>query len=488
MLKVLQKQLMKLRKQLASWRILRPFRSFLLPFWLVLEKPIRLPFTLVRRARAASLALYYLASLSKERREPLRPAPPADCSPRIVMLVNSNLSADPRVKREAMALADAGFAVTIICPLWSQNDLDVPLEWGPNISFRLLPFTTGWYSGAFPWCFEEEVFGELLKEEAWAYHGHDLDTALMVLAAARKKQAACVCDFHEWYSENVSFSQRTQTFYPHRFYKRLWYRRLEQLVIHRATEVVTVCQSIADLMERVYCARRPIHVIRNIPSLDQIAQDAPPLHLRDALGLRPDTRIVLYQGGVGPSRNLEPVIQAMAQVRNAALVIRGPGIREQQERYLKLARRAGANGRVFCLPPVSADRVVAEARAADMGLWTLLSNVGLNFRLALPNKLFEYLAAGVPVLGADLPEARKLIHGYQVGETFDPDDPNSIAAAIGRLADPLRLQVCRSNIPSAMKDLRADVEWDKLVQLYKRILKDAAPEAERVTRSSRKAG
>jgi glycosyltransferase involved in cell wall biosynthesis len=165
----------------------------------------------------------------------------------------------------------------------------------------------------------------------------------------------------------------------------------------------------------------------------------------------------------------------MAQVKNAVLVIRGPGYESCARGYLQLAERAGAAGRVICLPPVPSDRVVAEARVADVGLWTLLANVGLNFELALPNKVFEYLAAGLPVLAADLPEVRQLIDQYGVGCCFDLTAPDSIARAIHALVDDdRRREQCRQNIARALDDLQADREWNKLVDLYQQIREESA--------------
>ena len=69
------------------------------------------------------------------------------------------------------------------------------------------------------------------------------------------------------------------------------------------------------------------------------------------------------------------------------------------------------------------------------GPWTLLANVGLNFKYSLPNKVFEYIAAGLPILAADLPEVRKIVDGYKIGVCFNPIDPDSIAASINQLAD-----------------------------------------------------
>jgi glycosyltransferase involved in cell wall biosynthesis len=252
---------------------------------------------------------------------------------------------------------------------------------------------------------------------------------------------------------------------------------MERIVLHSATRVITVCDSIARELEQQYESPRPITVVRNIPLLkssDSTLQ--PTINLREVLGLDPTTKILLYQGGVGPSRALEPVIQAMAHVRKAVLVIRGPFIENYSEGFLNLAEQSGARGRVFCLPAVPGSRCVAEAKAADMGLCTLLS-ICKNFTLALPNKIFEYLSAGLPLLCPAYPEIRKIVETYRVGLCFDHNDPLSIANAINRFAEgDTFLQSCRDNIPAALQDLRADSEWAKLTTLYQEISTGATGE------------
>jgi glycosyltransferase involved in cell wall biosynthesis len=383
------------------------------------------------------------------------------------MLVVSNLPRDPRVEREARTLAANGFRVVVICPEWTPP---TPIDWGPRIAIRKLPTDAANFLYKFPRLFGHSLYEAALAEDAWAYHAHDLNTALPALRAAAHKGVPCVCDFHEWFSENISFHVRTGTFRPHGFLTRWVYRRAEAVVMRSATAVITVCESIANRLERRYDSRQPVHVIRNIPRLDLASKsDAKPTDLRALLGIAANTKIVLYQGGLGPSRNLEPVIRAMALVDGAVLVLRGPGIETYASEYLRLAENSGSAGKVFCLPPVPSSEVVPEARAADFGVWTLLSNVGLNFKLALPNKVFEYLAAGLPLVAADLPEVRRIIDTFQVGLCFDPEDPSSIAHAVRRLVeDEAFFRRCRDNIPRALSELRADEEWMKLVRIYRR--------------------
>ena len=116
--------------------------------------------------------------------------------------------------------------------------------------------------------------------------------------------------------------------------------------------------------------------------------------------------------------------------------------------------------------PVPSGDVVAAARGADAGIWTLPA-LCRNFTYALPNKIFEYVASGLPVLAAHYPEAKRLIADHDVGLTFDPYDPRSIAAAINQLIDdPALATRFRTNTSAALQRLDASAEWQKLVALY----------------------
>src|SRR5205823_14274947 len=165
---------------------------------------------------------------------------------------------------------------------------------------------------------------------------HDLEMTLIALLAAARRGAACVCDFHEWYSENVSYNSFTRRYRPHWFYKRWVYQIMERLVLHTATEVITVCASIGDSLARIYQAPKEVRIIRNIPEI-KTADPSAAVDLKKELAIPLGRRIVLYQGGLGPSRNLEPVIAAMAQVTAAVLVIRGPGYEYWAKSYYRLA-------------------------------------------------------------------------------------------------------------------------------------------------------
>jgi glycosyltransferase involved in cell wall biosynthesis len=391
----------------------------------------------------------------------------------IVMLAISEVWRDPRVERSARALAGAGYYVKIIYPDFFSKTLNIgPLDWGPNIAFRPLPRRAMDYAVQFPWVFGDALLKAATEERPFAFHCHDLSTAIVGLAAAQRVGARCVCDFHEWYSENVSWSAWRKAYVPHPALKRRLFMEFEACVMRHATALVTVCESIgAELSARHPNSRVPITIVRNIPPLiPECERDS---RLRRQLGITPEQLLVLYQGGVGPSRMIEPIIEALRFAPRAVLIIRGPGIEIYSDAYTEIAAQHGVADRLYCLPPVPSADVVRAATEADIGMYTV-PNLCKNFYYALPNKIFEYLAAGLPFLGPHFPEVQRIVDAYDIGLLFDPYDPRSIAAAINRLADePETLLRMRGNIAAALADMDADREWQKLVTLYDELARPA---------------
>ena len=384
----------------------------------------------------------------------------------IVMLVVSDLRVDPRVEREARALASAGYAVTVICPDPTQgHEPDLKIDWGPRITFELLHWSSGSFVMYRPGYVAGELFARAIKHQPLAFHAHDLTTAYAARAAARITGAHLVVDFHEWSSENVRWNRKLKRWETYGYDWKRELQAAERLCLAEASEVITVCDSIADAMAaELGNGRRPV-VIRNVPQLNAIpTRDYAPL--KQQFGLPDECFVLLYQGGTGTTRLLEPVIEALALAPRCTLVIRGPSLDFYGDHYRELAQRAGASERLILAPPVPSRDVVAAARGASCGIYTVL-DVGRNFRFALPNKIFEYMAANVPILSADYPEPAKIIAEHRIGLTFDPHSPRSIAAAINRMIDdPAFAAECRANTQDALSALGADQEWEKIVAIY----------------------
>ena len=383
----------------------------------------------------------------------------------VVMLVVSDLRVDPRVEREARALSAAGFAVTVICPEPSDGaGKSFNLDWGPGISIKYVHWTAATFMMEKPGYLADLLYLEAIRSKPFAFHAHDLTTAYAALAAAKFRGAHLIVDFHEWFSENVRWDYDASAWatFPDDWKRDL--QSLERQLIAEASATITVCDSIADAMRDELGGKRPI-VIRNIPNFG-IAPSREYLPLKQELGLPESSFVLLYQGGTGSTRLIEPIIEALAYVPECTLVIRGPSLECVGPGYEALARSIGVASRLVLLPPVRSSDVVAAARGADAGIYTV-AGLCRNFLLALPNKVFEYLAADLPVLVAHYPEAKRLVLENSVGLTFDPYDPASIAHAINRLMQDRKLRATfAANAKKALATLDANAEWQKLVSLY----------------------
>lgn len=406
------------------------------------------------------------------RAEPLRQSGFAKPVERlVVMVVVSDISVDPRVQKAVQVAVSRGFRVKVVvpCRVGTREPPNPIPNWGDGVSFEF-PQTTGHalINHLVPWLFDRNVYRLLSDLPGSIVHAHDLNTAFMATAAGRQIGWPVVCDFHEWFSENVEWSVRQNAYVRNGWLKRMVMRRAEVLCMRHADAVVTVCDSIAQELQAMQPRADGVHVVRNIPAFDQ-GVPTTSVPLRQACGVGEGVFLLLWQGGIGPSRLLEPVIEALTHLPEVVFAIRGPGLEEgapYRQHYERVAAQAGVSAQLRLLPPVPSAQVVAAAHGADAGIWTL-PNLSKNFYFALPNKVFEYLASGLPVVGANFPEVQRLVDKYEVGFTFDPYDPKSIAQAVAKLRDdPATRARCAANTRVALADMDADAEWDKLGDLY----------------------
>jgi glycosyltransferase involved in cell wall biosynthesis len=170
-------------------------------------------------------------------------------------------------------------------------------------------------------------------------------------------------------------------------------------------------------------------VVRNIP---EGPRDVPPADLAAIAGFAPATKVILHQGNMQPARGLEALTEAMALLpADFALLYLGGGKLRTALEALVADRRLG--DRVKFAAPVPHAELLAWTAGAWCGA-SLLVDVALNHKYSLPNKLFEYLAVGVPLIASDNPEIAGFIAEWRAGEICDPTDPMSIADAVTRLA------------------------------------------------------
>ena len=192
--------------------------------------------------------------------------------------------------------------------------------------------------------------------------------------------------------------------------------------------IITVNESYAEIAERLFHISRPA-VVMNCPE----HWDPPtprPDRIRQALGLPPSIDVVLYQGNLKAHRGIEESMQAILEVPNACLVLLGFG--PERERYRALSDSEPYRGRLYVLDAVPPQDLLEWSASADVMVMAIQSS-SLNHRFTTPQKLFEGLAAGVPVVASDLPGMAPIVRDTGGGELCDPASPASIADALRRI-------------------------------------------------------
>jgi len=261
-------------------------------------------------------------------------------------------------------------------------------------------------------------------------HANDLTTLPTAWVIAKQYHVPLIYDSHEMWSENVTYKHGKYVQMPAQ--KRFLYRHLEGRLLKDVTSFYSVSPSILDEYERRHQYRPTL--LANYPDIATLVHDDHAFDsLKNSLNLTPEHFVTLYIGGVGPGRNIESVIKAHAKLdEHFVFVIRGPGVEYYGPEYMKLAASLNIQHRIFILPAVGRDDVVAASQGADCGI-VMLENLCKNFYWFYPNKFFEYSLAGLPVAVSNFPDVRAHIEREQNGITFEPSDPQSIANALLQL-------------------------------------------------------
>jgi glycosyltransferase involved in cell wall biosynthesis len=272
-------------------------------------------------------------------------------------------------------------------------------------------------------------------------HCNDYNTMWVGVAARLMGGTAVVYDAHElWPDRNL------------RPEPRWWLLACEWLFVRLANRTITASPGYADVISRRYHVARP-QVIRNIPELPEQPQ------LSGDPAEDGDSGFV-YVGALTRNRGIEVSIRAIARAPGARLRLLGPVGAAYSAELERLAEQEGVSDRVEVAAAVPPGGVIEALRGATAGL-ALIQPACLSYELSLPNKLFEYLLAGVPVLASDLPVLGGFVTEHRVGLVADPDDPDDVAAKLVELMRPDRNRELRAAVVETAKELR----WDRESQL-----------------------
>lgn len=380
---------------------------------------------------------------------------------RVTMLLRNPYTHDTRVEKEARSLLRAGYAVTVVAdgavglPARESKDgvsvLRVP-RIGPQAPFlRYVRHRRNLMRAV------ETTRPEIL-------HAHDSDTLEPVARLAERLGVPFVYDAHElWLGRDFRDRSRLNL-----AIFRAYYRWVERTFVRRAAGWITVSRPIARHLEREY-GIGPVEVVANVPE-----RPAGPIEVRDLRTLAGDALpaevpIILYLGRVISGRGTDELVAALPMVPDAHLVFLGGG--DHAATIEAEAERLGVRDRLHVLPLVPPEDVIPYAASATVGVSTAIPT-SLNNSYSLPNKLFQSMAAGLPVVASDFPQVREIVSNNEAGITVDMTDPAKIAAALCEvLADPERARRMGENARQALeREWNWDVAGATLVEVYRRIL------------------
>lgn len=344
------------------------------------------------------------------------------------MLVRNAYTHDTRVEKEARTLVAAGHRVTVVA------DAAPGLPWRESRPDRESVIRVARRAPRLPGVrfviHELRLWRRLLALRPDVLHAHDSNALLPVALAARRLRVPFVYDAHDLWLGRPRRERGRVSFALHQ----VWYMLIERLLVPRAAAAITVSPPIADHLGDRY----GLAAVSLVPNYPDAAP--PPPRARDLRTLpgggriAPDRPVVLYLGGLMGGRGLEQLVDAVALTDRPELVLLGDGQLAGALRDRAAAR--GIDARVHFLPPVPPDEVVGVAASADLGVSPIPPSC-LNYRYSLPNKLFQYMAAGLPVVASDFPQVRDVVVGSRCGLVADATSPADLASAIAAvLADP----------------------------------------------------
>lgn len=348
---------------------------------------------------------------------------------KILMLTISMIEIDCRINKVASSLAAEGYQVTIFClELPHQTQPMVTQDIAENIRYIRIKTTN--LLQKIKASYQSHFVKASANFDFDFVHANDLTTLATGWVISKQSGAPLVYDSHEMWSENVTYKHGK--YIQMQASKRFFYQKLEGRLLKDVTLFYSVSASILDEYERRHQCRPKL--LANYPDITSLTHENHAFEsIKDSLNLTPDHFVTLYIGGVGPSRNIENVIKAHAKLDDRFIfVIRGPGVEFYGPEYMKLADSLGIQHRIFILPAVGRDDVIAASQGADCGI-VMLENLCKNFYWFYPNKFFEYSLAGLPVAVSNFPDVRAHIDRERNGITFEPSDPQSIADALFQL-------------------------------------------------------
>lgn len=297
-----------------------------------------------------------------------------------------------------------------------------------------------------------DLYRLMVSTHADVIHANDLNALIPAYYASKKLECKLIYDTHEIFLENPWINRN-------KFSKFVW-GFFERHIINKVDLVVSVSHAAADYLKKKYGIKK-IMVVTNCVSEKSVINDAKMKKPFQVLN-----HGQFYEGrGYDILVDVAPLIEDLSDVQ---IVLRGFGSLEQSIRN----KVAANNVKNFAFePPVKVYELIPKAAEAWVGI-AITEAISLNFELSVSNKLFEYAAAGLPIIMSDIPEHRYLNDKFNFGIILKSNKPQDIADAIRLLYDNTDLyDKCKKNALTLAKNVNWEKEFGRLVDFEKEVLK-----------------
>ena len=366
---------------------------------------------------------------------------------KILLAVTNDLITDYRIHRIATTLQSMGFVVTLVGSIFrDKSELK-----RPYVTHRLEMFFSKGRLFHLEFNIRLCLFAIRGGYDVLVANGLDTIPAISLTALLKKKPF--VYDSYDLFTERVEMIRNP-------IGRRFW-QMMERSVIRKARRVYTISESIAAILSSKY--RIHVDLVRNAPEF-QSTKNFPPEYRLVHEGLK----VLIYQGAVNRGRGLDMIIKAMKYLPEAMLFIVGEG--ENEEELEKLVLQTSLYNRVIFYGRVQFEELKFLTMQADLGL-SAEEDICLNYRYSLPNKLFDYIHAGIPVLVSGLQEMEKIVTERQIGQIITDRSPEKLALQIREmLSDDKSVKLWRANAAATAKEINWCNEKKKLIEVYEEFL------------------
>ena len=284
-------------------------------------------------------------------------------------------------------------------------------------------------------------------------HANDLNALIPAYAASRKLKCRLVYDSHEINTDNYTGKKKRSLW--------VYYHAMESRLVHKVDLMVSVSHAASDYFAKEYHIQKPMVITNCALASENVSQPAE----------KNEGFEVLNHGGFYAGRGYDLMVEAaplLKEYPEIRLALRGFGSIENQ--LHKRAEDLNATNVVF-YPKVKVEELIPLAAGSMVGV-AITEPVCLNFKLSVSNKLFEYAAAGLPVIMSDIPEHRYLNEKFQFGLILPDNSPQSLADAVLRLYQNSELyQQLAENSKRMSQELNWENVFARLIRAEREILK-----------------